>query len=76
MFNIVKQVFNFNDTLYILKRSFKETNMPEDMVQGYKKYIGADTVLKKDGMYYFVNRIDEAQIVKETYIQLELPLEF
>ena len=76
MFNIVKQVFSFNNTLYILKRSFKETNMPEDMVQGYKKYIGTDAVLKKDGMYYFVNRIDEAQIVEETHLQLELPLEF
>jgi hypothetical protein len=76
MFNIVKQVFNFNDTLYILKRSFKETNMPEDMVQSYKKYIGADTVLKKDGMYYFVNKIEEAQIIEDKYFQLELPLEF
>jgi len=76
MFNIVKQVFNFNDTLYILKRSFKEANMPEDIVQGYKRYIGADAVLKKDGVYYFVNRIDEAQIIEETHLQLELPLEF
>jgi len=76
MFNIAKQVFNFNGTLYILKRTFKETSMPEDIVQSYKKYIGADAVLKKDGMYYFVNRIDEAQIVEETHLQLELPLEF
>jgi hypothetical protein len=76
MFNITKQVFNFNDTLYILKRTFKETTMPEELVQEYKKYIGADTVLKKDGIYYFVNTIEEAQIVKETYLQLELPLEF
>ena len=76
MFNIVQQVFNFNGTLYILKRTFKETSMPEELVQGYKKYIGADAVLKKDGMYYFVNTIDEAQIVEETHLQLELPLEF
>jgi hypothetical protein len=76
MFNITKQVFNFNGTLYILKRTFKETTMPEELVQEYKKYIGADVVLKKDGIYYFVNTIEEAQIVKETYLQLELPLEF
>ena len=76
MFNIIKQVFNFNGTLYILKRTFKETTMPEELVQEYKKYIGADVVLKKDGIYYFVNTIEEAQIVKETYLQLELPLEF
>lgn len=76
MFNIVKPVFNFNGTLYILKRTFKEANMPEDIVQGYKKYIGADAVLKKDGIYYFVDRIEEAQLVEETHVQLELPLEF
>lgn len=76
MFNITKQVFNFNGTLYILKRTFKETTMPEELVQEYKKYIGADVVLKKDGIYYFVNTIEEAQIIKETYLQLELPLEF
>ena len=76
MFNITKQVFNFNGTLYILKRTFKETTMPEELVQEYKKYIGADVVLKKDGIYYFVNTIEEAQIVEETHLQLELPLEF
>jgi translation initiation factor 2 beta subunit (eIF-2beta)/eIF-5 len=76
MFNIVKSVFSFNDSLYILKRTFKETSMPEELVQDYKKYIGADAVLKKDGIYYFVNKIEEAQIVEETHLQLELPLEF
>jgi hypothetical protein len=76
MFNITKHVFNFSDNLYILKRTFKETNMPEDMVQDYKKYIGADAVLKKDGVYYFVDKIEEAKIIEETHLQLELPLEF
>lgn len=76
MFNIVKQVFNHNDMLYILKRHIKESTMPEDQVQSYKKYLGCDTVLKKDGMYYFVNKIEEAQIIEETHLQLELPLEF
>lgn len=76
MFNITTPVLNFNDTLYILKRTIKESTIPEDQVQSYKNYLGCDVVLKKDGIYYFANRIDEAQIVKENHLQLELPLEF
>jgi hypothetical protein len=76
MFNITTPVLNFNDTLYILKRTIKESTIPEDQVQNYKNYLGCDTVLKKDGIYYFANKIEEAQLVKETYVQLELPLEF
>jgi len=76
MFNITTPVLNFNDTLYILKRTIKESTIPEDQVQSYKNYLGCDTVLKKDGIYYFANKIKEAQLVKETHLQLELPLEF
>ena len=76
MFNITTHVLNFNDTLYILKRTIKESTIPEDQVQSYKNYLGCDTVLKKDGIYYFANKIEEAQLVKETHVQLELPLEF
>ena len=76
MFNITTPVLNFNGTLYILKRTIKESTIPEDQVQSYKNYLGCDVVLKKDGIYYFANKIEEAQIVKETHLQLELPLEF
>jgi hypothetical protein len=76
MFNITTPVLNFNGTLYILKRTIKESTIPEDQVQSYKNYLGCDVVLKKDGVYYFVNKIEEAQLVKETHLQLELPLEF
>jgi hypothetical protein len=76
MFNIIKQVFNFNDTLYILKRTIKESTIPEDQVQSYKNYLGCDTVLKKDGVYYFVNKIEEAQLIdKEKPLELDLPKE-
>jgi len=34
-------------------------------VQEYKEYICADTVLKKDGLYYFCQKIEEAQLVEE-----------
>jgi hypothetical protein len=63
MFNLVKQVVNFQDNLYIIKRIIKETNIKEEFVQEYKEFIGTDTVLKKDGIYYFANKIEEAQTI-------------
>jgi hypothetical protein len=66
MFNLVKQVINFQDSLYIIKRVLRETNIKEEFVQEYKEWIGCDTVLRKDGMYYFANKIEEA--VEEQYV--------
>jgi len=71
MFNIVKQVINFQDNLYIIKRVLRETNIKEEFVQEYKEWIGCDTVLRKDGIYYFANKINEVQIIPEEG-QLEL----
>jgi len=65
MFNLVKQVVNFQDNLYIIKRMIKENHIKEEFVQEYKEWIGCDTVLRKDGMYYFANKIEEAQIIPE-----------
>jgi hypothetical protein len=65
MFNLTKMVVDFQGTLYIIKRTIKETTIPEENVQEYKEYLDCDAVLKKDGIYYFVNRIDEVQIVEE-----------
>mgnify|MGYP003338406878 CR=1 FL=1 len=65
MFNLVKQVINFQDTLYIVKRIVKEENIKnKDLVQDFKEWIGADTVLKKDNLFYFVNKVEEAQVVE------------
>ena len=73
MFNLVKQVIDFQGTLYIIKRTIKETRIKEEFVQEYKEFLGADAVLKKDGIYYFVNRIEEAQIIEEEVLKLDEP---
>ena len=65
MFTISKQVVDWNGSLYIIKRTIKEMSIKEELVQEYKDYICADTVLKKDGMYYFAQKIEEAQLVEE-----------
>jgi hypothetical protein len=70
MFNLVRPVVDYQGTLYIIKRTIKEANIPEENVQEYKKFLGCDSVLKKEGMYYFVNKIEEAQIVTEDIIEL------
>ena len=64
MFNIVKQVINFQDNLYIIKRTIREEFIKEEFVQEYKDYINADSVLKREGVYYFVNKIEESQIIE------------
>lgn len=65
MFTISKQVVNWEDNLYIIKRTLKESTMPEEFANEYKEYIGTDKVLKKNGIYYFAQKIEEAQLVEE-----------
>jgi hypothetical protein len=65
MFNLVKQVVNYQDSLYIIKRMLKESSIKEEFVQEYKEFLVADIVLKKDGMYYFANKIDEVEAIPE-----------
>ena len=60
MFNLNKQVVEFQGTLYIVKRLIKESSIKTEHVQDYKEEIHADTVLKKDNLFYFVNKIEEA----------------
>lgn len=64
MFNIVKQVINFNDILYIVKRIIKEEHIKAEFVQEYKDYLGTDIILKKDNLYFFANKIEEAEIIE------------
>ena len=60
MFNLNRQVVEFQGTLYIVKRLIKESSIKTEHVQDYKEEIHADTVLKKDNLFYFVNKIEEA----------------
>lgn len=65
MFNLVRPVVDFQGILYIIKRVIKEATIPEENVQKYKEFLGCDTVLRKDGIYYFVDKIEEAEIIPE-----------
>ena len=65
MFTIHKQVVEWENSLYIIKRTIKESTMPDEFANEYKEYICADKMLKKNGIYYFVEKIDEAQVLEE-----------
>ena len=66
MFEIKKQVLNFNDTLYIIKRMIPEKYLTDkDNINHYKEYLHADTVLRKNGFLFFVEKIEEVEIEEE-----------
>ena len=75
MFNLVRPVVDFQGTLFIIKRTIKESTINSEFVQEYKEFIGADAVLKKEGMYYFVNKIEEAEIIEDLLPELGKPVE-
>lgn len=56
MFSICKQIVHFNDDLYVVKRYIKESEKLD--VDFLKVYFDADLVLKKDGIYYFTQKIE------------------
>lgn len=64
MFEIKKQIVDWNGEWYIIKRMLKETSIKEEFVQEYREYINADTVLRKNGHYFFVEKIQEVEEIK------------
>jgi hypothetical protein len=60
MFQIPRIYLEYNDKLYIIKRTIKESSKP--IVDVWKEHLSADIVLKKDGIFYFLQEVQEAQI--------------
>jgi protein associated with RNAse G/E len=63
-----KQVIYFNDKVYIVRKTFKDH--PDFPTAEAKDYFNCDTVLKKDGILYICEQIQEAQIIEDESIQL------
>jgi hypothetical protein len=68
MFTIPITFIDYNQSLYILKRVIKESSRP--IIDDWKEHLNADTVLKKDGLFYFLQKVDEAQTIEEDDIKL------
>lgn len=62
MFAITKNFINFQDKLFLVKKVIKEEHRP--VVDAWKILTGSDTVLKKEGVLYFLESIPEAEIVE------------
>ena len=58
-----KNIINFNDKLYLIKRTIPETQFP--IIEAWKEYLRADTVLKKDGIFFFCDEIKDAEIIDD-----------
>lgn len=56
-----RQFLTFNNNLYIVKRLLKESDNP--IIETWKEHLRADTVLRKDGILYFLELVPEAEIV-------------
>lgn len=57
------EFIKFQDNLFVVKRLIKEEFNPN--VEVWKEHLGADTVLKKDGVLYFLELVPELEIIEE-----------
>jgi hypothetical protein len=65
MFSICKNFIKVNQDLFQVLRQYPEdrVNNPEVNVENIKRWLGADTTFKKDGMLYFCIKIEEPEII-------------
>lgn len=54
-----KQFLNFNNNLYVIRRLIKEELRPN--IDVWKEHLGADTVLRKDGILYFLELVPDLE---------------
>jgi hypothetical protein len=60
---LITEIIHYQDNLYLLKRKIKESLKPK--IEPWKEALGADIVLKKDEYLYFLEKIEDAQIIEE-----------
>lgn len=66
-----KELFNYQDKLYIIERKVKETQIKPEFINELKEYWGCDNVIKQtyrqtnESFYLFLIEIVEAEIIEE-----------
>ena len=54
----------FNGNRFVLKRTIKESTLPSNVSsEDLKAYFMVNTILKKDGIFYLCESIDDAEII-------------
>jgi hypothetical protein len=56
-------LINFNDRLFILKKKIREDMNP--IIDSWKEELHADTVLKRDGFFWFCVEIPDIELITE-----------
>ena len=57
-------IIQFQDKLYHVKRKIRESHSP--IIAAWKEVTNSDTVLRKDGYFWFVEEIVEVEIEEFT----------
>lgn len=50
-----KQFISFNDKLYLVRKIIREDHHP--IIDTWREHLRADTVLKRDGILYFLENV-------------------
>jgi hypothetical protein len=58
-----KQFLNFNNNLYVVRRLIREEQAP--VIDTWKEHLEADTVLRKDGILYFLQLVPDLEIITD-----------
>lgn len=71
MFQTTHRTFiEIEGTLYLILRTINESHKP--VIETWKEHLGADRVFKKEGQFFFVEEIKEAEIVSDDEVAGEL----
>lgn len=63
MLYISQNFITFDNRRFVLKRILKEEDKP--IIETWKEHLKADTVLRKEGLLYFLDEIKELEIIKD-----------
>lgn len=61
MLPIRKEFINFQDKLFLVKKIIREEDRP--IIDAWKDKVNADTVLRKDGLFYFLEIVPDLEII-------------
>lgn len=61
MFAISKVYLEYSGVMYKVLRTVKEEHRP--IVDKWKEHLNADMVLRKEGILYFLEKVEEVQLV-------------
>lgn len=64
VFNLCKQIIQLGSELYVVKRALREE--PNYDVDLLKLWFGTEVVLRKDGILFFVNKIETIEYEQVT----------